>query len=95
MVYVLPGETIDADDQEDMPEDAADDGDCEKGSASVGPSAELRLRDTSGRTADAPPNTQPKDQYRQEAACRSDDLRLERARKTCPIHSGNLEYILQ
>jgi len=76
-----------------MPEHAADDGDREKGSASIGPSVKLRLCDTRASAAGAPTYSQPSDEYRQETAGRSYDLRLERACKTCPIHSSDLEDI--
>jgi len=64
-----------------MPEHAADDGDREKGSASIGPSVKLRLCDTRASAAGAPTYSQPSDEYRQETAGRSYDVSWrERAR---------------
>jgi hypothetical protein len=93
MVYVLSGQPIDADDQEGMPEHAADDGASKKGSASICPFVYLRLRDPCANAVGAPPDSQPSDEYRQQAASRCDDFRLERPRKTCPIHLIELKYI--
>jgi hypothetical protein len=77
-----------------MPEHAADDRDRENGSAAIGPFAKLRSPDTCAAAAsDAQSNNQPSDEYRQQAARRCHDLRLERAGKTNPIHTDNLEYI--
>jgi hypothetical protein len=92
-IYILSGQTISAGDQEDLPNHAADDSDREKGGASIGPFVKLRLRDTGASAADAPTYSQPGDEYRQETARRSYDLRLKRACKACPIHLNDLEYI--
>ena len=68
MVYVLSRETIGAGNQEDMPEHAADDGDGQKRSAAIVPFAKLRLREACASAPRAEPNSEPSDEYRQQAA---------------------------
>jgi hypothetical protein len=76
-----------------MPEHAADNYDRQKGSATIRQFAKLRWPDTCAAAPSAQPNNQPSDEYRQQAARRCHDLRLERAGETCPIHTDDLEYI--